>query len=148
MKIKVFEKPEVDEIEVVINCKTKNEQVAEITHALTYLNKSITGKLDGRTYHLSPNKIYYFDSIDNKVFAYTKQDVYQVHLKLYQLEDILNNTPFMRINKNTVLNIKKIKSFTSAINGRMEAILFNQEKVVISRNYVASLKDKLGGNQS
>lgn len=146
MKIRVFEKPEVNELEVIINCKTKNEQVAEITNALTYLNKSITGKLDGRLYHLSPNKIYYFDSIDNKVFAYTKTDVYQVSQKLYQLEETLFNTPFIRINKNTVLNTKKIRSFHTAINGRMEATLLNQEKVVISRKYVPVLKDKLGGN--
>ena len=42
MKIKVYEKPNVDEIEVVINCKSKNEQVVEITNALTYLNKSLS----------------------------------------------------------------------------------------------------------
>jgi len=147
MKIKVFEKPEIKEIEVVINCQEKNEQVTQIKNALTYLNKSITGKLNGKTYQLPPNKIYYFESIDNRVYAYTKVDVFQVALKLYQLEDILANTPYIRINKNTILNTRKIKTFHMSINGRMKATLVNQEKVVISRKYVPVLRHKLGGKR-
>lgn len=147
MKIRVVEIPEIEEVEVLIKCKTKNEQTLEIERTLTYLNKVITGKIDGRSFTLTPNKIYYFDSIDNKVFAYTKTDVFEINLKLYQLEDILSNTPFIRINKNTVLNTKKIKSFSSTLNGRMEAKLLNSEVVIVSRKYVPVLKHKLGGNK-
>lgn len=147
MKIKVFEKPENKEIEVAITCKTKNEQVVQIENALMYLNKSITGKLDGKTYQLPPSKIYYFESIDNRVYAYTKTDVFEVALKLYQLEEVLSNTPYIRINKNTILNTRKIKTFHTSINGRMEATLVNEEKVVISRNYVPVLRHKLGGKR-
>jgi len=147
MKIRVLETPEIEEIEVLIKCKTKNEQTQEIERTLTYLNKVLTGKIDGRLFTLTPNKIYYFDSIDNKVFAYTKDNVYEVSLKLYQLEDILSDTPFIRINKNTVLNTRKIKSFSTSLNGRMKAALFNQEIVIISRKYVPILKRKLGGKE-
>ncbi len=147
MKIRVHESPEIEEIEVVINCQTKNEHVVEIERSLTYLNKIITGKIDGRSYTLSPNQIYYFDTIENKVFAYTKEHVYEIPLKLYQLEEILDSTPFLRISKNTILNVRKIRSFESSINGRMEAILLNQEKVIVSRKYVSELKQILGGKR-
>ncbi|MBN2540497.1 MAG: LytTR family transcriptional regulator DNA-binding domain-containing protein [Bacilli bacterium] len=147
MKIRVHESPEIEEIEVVINCQNKNEQVVEIERSLTYLNKIITGRIDGRSYTLTPHKIYYFDTIENKVFAYTKDKVYDISLKLYQLEEILENTPFIRISKNTILNIKKIRSFESSINGRMDAILLNNEKVVVSRKYVPVLKQILGGGR-
>ncbi len=147
MKIRVDEIPEIEETEVLIKCKTKNEHTEEIVKTLTYLNKTITGKIDGRLYTLAPNKIYYFDSTDNKVFAYTKTDVFEISLKLYQLEDILSDTPFIRINKNTILNTRKIKSFSTSLNGRMEARLLNQEMVIISRKYVPILKRKLGGKR-
>lgn len=146
MKIRVVETPEMEEVEVIIKCKEKNEQTNDIERTLTYLNKVITGKMDGRSFTLTPNKIYYFDSVDNKVFAYTKTDLFEINLKLYQLEDILSDTPFIRINKNTILNTRKIKSFSSSINGRMEATLLNSEIVIISRKYVPVLKQKLGGN--
>ena len=148
MKIRVNESPEFTEIEVVVNCETKNEHVSDIIQSLTYLNKVITGKVDGRSYTLTPNKIYYFESVDNKTYAYTKDQVYDVNLKLYEIEDILSNTPLIRINKNTILNVKKIKTFISSINGKMEAILINQEHVVISRKYVPVIKQLLGGNPS
>lgn len=147
MKIRVHEDPKIEELEVVINCKQKNELVLEIEKSLTYFDKVITGKIDGRNFTLNPAKIYYFESIDNKVFAYSKDQVYDTQYKLYQLEEIFENTPLIRINKNTILNTKKIKSFRSSINGRMEAVLLNNEIVVISRTYVPILKTLLGGGQ-
>jgi DNA-binding LytR/AlgR family response regulator len=145
MKIRVNEDPKIEELEVIINCEIKNEHVDTIVQTLTYFDKVITGRLDGRNYTLKPSEIYYFDSTDNKVFAYTKDKVFDVNLKLYQLEDIFNDTPLIRVNKNTILNTKKISSFRSSINGRMEALLRNKEILVVSRKYVPMLKKILGG---
>ncbi len=147
MKIRVKESPENEEIEVVINCKTNDDYVKEIKQSLTYLNKIITGKLNGRLYTLKPNVIYYFDAIDNKTFVYTKDKIFDVNLKLYQIEEILKDTPIIRINKNTILNTSKIKTFKTSLNGRMEAILLNGEKLIISRKYVPSLKKSLRGGK-
>ncbi|MCK4551820.1 MAG: LytTR family transcriptional regulator DNA-binding domain-containing protein [Tenericutes bacterium] len=147
MIVRVNENPKIKDIEVVINCKERDKFILEIEKSLTYLNKVITGKIDGRNFTLTPNQIFYFDSIDNKVFAYTKDKVYDVNLKLYQLEDIFLKTPLIRINKNTILNTKKIKSFRSSFNGKMEAILKNNEAVIISRKYVPILREILGGKR-
>ncbi len=147
MKISIVESTKIEETEVIIKCKEKNEQIIEIERSLTYLNRIITGKIDGRNYTLKPQQIYYFDSIDNRVFAYTKSNVYEVNQKLYQIETMFDDTPFIRINKSMILNIDKIISFSSAINGRMEATLRNNEKVVISRKYVPILKQLLGGQK-
>lgn len=145
MKIRVNENPKIKEHEVVINCKQVDQLVEDIKKSLEYLNNVITGKIDGRNYTLTPNEIYYFESVDNKVFAYSKDKVYDINLKLYELEEIYKNTPLIRINKNTVLNTRKIKSFKSSLNGRMEAILKNKEMVIISRKYVPILRAVLGG---
>ena len=147
MKIRVNENPKIEETEVIINCKQIDQSINEIKTSLDYLNKIITVKIDGRNYTLSLNEIYYFESVDNKVFAYSKDKVYEASLKLYELEDIYKNTPLIRINKNTVLNTRKIRSFKSSLNGRMEAVLKNKEIVIISRKYVPILKSVLGGRE-
>ncbi|OQX93399.1 MAG: hypothetical protein B6I17_02930 [Tenericutes bacterium 4572_104] len=147
MKIRVNESPEIEEIEVIINCKKNDLYVKEIKRSLTYLNKVITGKINGRSYTLTPNIIYYFDTIDNKTFAYTKDKIFDVNLRLYQIEEILKDTPIIRINKNTILNTTKIKNFKTSLNGRMEAILLNDERLIISRKYVPNLKRSLGGGK-
>lgn len=147
MKIRVEENQKTEETEVIIVCKKKDDEVREILKTISYLDKTIVGKLEDRMFSLTPNKILYFDSVDNKTFAYTNEQVYDVNLKLYQLEDMLKDAPFLRVNKNTIVNVKKIKSFKSTINGRMEATLVSGDKLKISRMYVPGLKKMIGGSK-
>ena len=61
-----------------------------------------------------------------------------------ELEESLANSDMLRISKSVMLNLSKIKSLSPALNGRFEAILDNGERVIISRQYVAGLKKRLG----
>ena len=106
--------------------------------------KTVTGKIGGEIYFLDYKDVIYFDTADRKSFIYTIDKVYETSLKLYQLEDILKETSFIRSSKSMILNIKKISSISHTFSGKMMATLINGEKVEISRNYVQLLKEKLG----
>ena len=93
---------------------------------------------------LNPKEIYYFEAVDNKVFAYGEKEVYEMKAKLYELEEDFEGTDFFRASKSSIINLSQIKSLTPAFNGRFEALLYNKEKVIISRQYVSELKKKLG----
>lgn len=93
---------------------------------------------------LQTKDIFYFDSVDDKVFAYTKDKNYEIKMKLYEIEEDFSFSSFIRVSKNTILNIKKIEHLSPEFNGRFIAKLVNSEKVMISRGYVPSLKKKLG----
>ena len=54
------------------------------------------------------------------------------------------NTNFLRCAKAMIVNIRKIRSVKSDMNGRMNAKLLNDETVVIARSYVKELKNRLG----
>ena len=97
----------------------------------------------GETYMLGTNLIYYTESIDKRTYVYTKEMCYETKYRLYELEDILSSN-FLRVSKSLVVNIRKISSVRSELNGRMNAELLNGEKIVISRSYVKDLKRKLG----
>ena len=86
------------------------------------------------------------ESVDKKVFAYCSQSVYEVKEKLYQVEELSEMLPFMRISKSMIINLDKIRHISPTLGGRFEALLDNDEKVIISRQYVPLLKDKLGVN--
>ena len=103
----------------------------------------IAVSMDGQTYLLEHNKIYYIESIDKKTFIYTKENCYETKLRLYELEDMLN-TNFLRCAKAMIVNIRKIRSVKSDMNGRMNAKLLNDENIVIARSYVKELKKRLG----
>lgn len=91
-----------------------------------------------------PEDIFYFESVDNRVFAYTGTGVYEIHKKLYEVEAEYANTDFLRISKSAIVNIAKIEYIRPIFNGRFEAKLKNEEKIIISRQYVMDLKKKLG----
>ena len=95
-------------------------------------------------FFVEPAEVFYFESVDQKVFAYCASEVYQVRSKLYELLDELPGWIFVRVSKSVILNINKMKSLTPAFGGRYEALLKNGEKVIISRQYVSSLKEVLG----
>lgn len=88
-------------------------------------------------------KDYYFESVDNRVSACCKQEVYEVKQKLYELEKLYDHTNFLRISKAMIVNVSKIQRVAPMFNGRLEAVLDNGERVIISRQYVSGLKKKL-----
>ena len=93
---------------------------------------------------VEPNSVYYFEAVDDKVFAYCESKVYEIKRKLYELEKQFENTDFLRISKSVIVNLSKIKKLTPGFSGRLEALLDNGERAVISRQYVPALKKKLG----
>lgn len=145
MKITIEEIKNSLETEVVIKCKLRDDYVESIVASLRLFDSNVTAKKDGSYFLLSPGEIFYFESVDDKVYCYGEKEVYETSLRLYEIEEKFLGTTFLRVNKSMILNITKISEFKSLINGRMEAVLSNGEKVEISRNYVKALKILLMG---
>jgi len=145
MKIVIEEIKNIEETEVIIRTSKIDDAVKRIEKTLKLIDDHLLGRIDENQFSLLPGEIYYFESIDNKVFAYTVKAVYETIYKLYELEETLDSSIFLRVNKNTILNTAKIRFFKSSINGRVEATLKNDEIIVISRTYVSALKMMLGG---
>jgi len=144
MKINVIKNESIDEIEITIQCKKVDPYIENIVSNLKLLDLTITGKIEDRIALIETKDVYYFESVEEKIFCYTKDNVYETKYRLYELESLLSSTFFVRVSRTTILNIKKIKYFRSIISGRIECLLRNDEKVMISRNYVKDLKVKLG----
>ena len=93
---------------------------------------------------MAPEEIYYFEAVDNKIFIYLEKEVYETKRKLYELERLFQGTDFFRASKSCIVILAKVKSLSPAFNGRFEALMRNGERVMISRQYVPILKEKLG----
>jgi len=143
MKIIVNEVEDIEDVEIVINCKTIDENVTRIISKLKALEEKITGNKDGKIFILDTNEIFYFESVDKKTFIYMDKEVFQTHLRLYELEERLKNTDFFRASKSTIINLRKVKNIVPMFGGRIEILLDNDEKLVVSRQYVPILKNKL-----
>lgn len=144
MKLTIHENDDQDELEIIVKCKELDDEVIQVLTSIRSLERKVLGTLDGKIHLLLPNDIFYFESVDKKNFAYTKQAVYEVSMRLYQIEELFGDGNFFRATKATILNLDKIKSLTPRLGGRVEVTLENGENMIVSRQYVPGLKEKLG----
>ena len=131
--------------QVLIRCHAVTEEVREIAAFVKSRQGSLTGIKDSRQYEIAVSDIYYFESVDGKTFLYTKEQVYETSYRIYELESMLRPKNFLRVSKSMLLNLMKIRSIQSALNGRFAAVLLSGEEVIISRSYVKGLKAALRG---
>ena len=131
--------------QVLIRCHAVTEEVREIAAFVKSRQGSLTGMKDSRQYEIAVSDIYYFESVDGKTFLYTKDQVYETSYRIYELESMLRPKNFLRVSKSMLLNLMKLRSIQSALNGRFAAILLSGEEVIISRSYVKGLKAALRG---
>lgn len=144
MKITIQDCPADAEDEIVIRCKQVDEQLLNMIYALKAGRDKMTVSKGEKIFQIPPSEIYYFESVDNRVFAYAEKDVYEVKGKLYDMEERFRHTDFFRATKSTIINLSKVRNFSPGFNGRFEACLENGEKLTVSRQYAAGLKEKLG----
>ena len=144
MKITIETPGEGEEDEIIVRCASLNDRLMKLIAALRTEESPLTGYMDDKIVKLAAKDVFYFEAVDNKVFAYTGKGVYEVRKKLYEIEKEYADTDFLRISKSAVVNVAKIAYIRPLINGRFEAKLKNEEKIIINRQYVIELKKKLG----
>lgn len=144
MKITILPPEPGQEDEIILRCAHLDERMMSLIQTLKSekLKLSVYSE-DGITL-LDPQDVYYFEAVDNRVFAYAEKQVYEIRKKLYELENELMGTDFLRVSKSTIVDLSKVIHLSAAFNGRLEAKLKNGEKIIISRQYVPNLKKKLG----
>lgn len=144
IKIIIEKIPDGVEPEIIIKCNEVDDSFMQLIDSIKLTSKKLVGLIDSRMHIVDPNEVFYFEAVDNKVFIYCKEKVFESKLKLYEIEKIYETGDFFRASKSTILNIAKINTVRPLFYGRFEALLLNGEKVVISRQYVPVLKRKLG----
>jgi DNA-binding LytR/AlgR family response regulator len=143
MKIIIKDPAPGDEDSVIISVKSMTDNVMRAINLLKSPD-SLTVYVDDQSFMLPVGDVFYAESVDLKTFVYSEKTVYRSRLRLYELEEVLSDDDFLRISKQVIVNVKKIKSVAPAGSSRFLATLTNGEKVIISRQYVPALKERFG----
>jgi len=147
MKVNIERIENQKEEQVLIRCFEINSKVNEIIDFVKSRDITLSGTKDAKIYSIFLQDIFYIESVDNKVFTYLEDDVYELKYKLYEFESMYEMSQFFRCSKSVIVNLMKIESIKPALNGRFTVKLLNGENVIISRQYVSQLKNRLkGGN--
>ena len=142
MKICLQQMDEGEE-EILIRYRQMTPKLQRMIEYLQREQVAVIGRRNGMSYQLLPEEIYYFERVDERIFAYTSEAEYQVMLTLAEAEEALREYGFFRCNKSFVLNSYHIISVKSEMGNRINALLDNQEHVVISRRYAKDFREML-----
>ena len=144
MKIDI-EKIETGEDEVIVRYREKTYRIRKILDAIEGGETRLYGKKDGDTVSVDPGDILYFETVDDKLFAYTLQDVYRLDGTLSGLLEELNDVRFFRCSKSMILNIDKVERLRSLSSNRIDACMEGGEHILISRTYASEFRRILKG---
>lgn len=98
---------------------------------------------DREMFQIRLDAVLYFEAVGEKVFAYTKQHVYEIRQRLYQVEEQVKPYAFIRASKSLLVNIKKISSVMPLSGGKGRLQMVNGETVIASRAYYKDITDAL-----
>ena len=128
----------------IFSCRKLTPAVERMLATLMVMDKKLTVLKEDETYFLDVTKVIYLESVDRKTFVYTEDAVYESRLKLYELEQQLDEYGFFRANKSCLIQLKYVRSLKADINRKIKVTLEDGEQVMVSRQYAEGLKKKLG----
>ena len=99
MKIAIDIDSTKQDTEILISCHTLTPEIEKIIATLRMLNQQIMVEKEQETHILDITKILYIEAVDRKTFVYTKEDCYESKLKLYEMEERLEECGFFRASK-------------------------------------------------
>jgi DNA-binding LytR/AlgR family response regulator len=140
----IIQNPKENEVDsIIINVKNMNDKVMRALELLKSPD-DLTVQLDNQIFKLPIPEVCYVACVDFKTFVCVESVVYQSKLRLSEIEEMLSQSDFLRVNRQVIVNIRKILSVASADGGRIEVMLSNDEKLIVSRQYAPMLKERFG----
>lgn len=140
MKVTVRSIEDKDAEQVVIECVEVTQDVRDIEAYVLSKGTLLSGVAKERLYTFHLASVLYFEAVDERVFAYTKEQVLEMKVRLYMLEEAYGDRFFVRCSKSVLINLLQLDSISPALNGRFTAHMKNGEKIIISRQYAGAFK--------
>lgn len=145
MQIKVEIDPNCQEPTLFIKTNQMTDEISEIIEKLNISQQKIIAGFHNDTIELiDVNEVIRFYSLDKKVYAQTATKEFTIRLRLYELEERLNEKDFIRISHSEIVNIRAIKKIDLSFTGTIAVMLSNQVTTYVSRRYVTKIKKILG----
>jgi DNA-binding LytR/AlgR family response regulator len=144
VKIDIDINDQYPETSVTIHAPRLSQDIEKLIAMMRMLDMQVSAEKNGETYILDANKILYIEAVERKTFIYTETEMYESELKLYEVEEQLLERDFLRVSKQTIVNLRMIKSLKADINRKIRLTLQNGEQIMVSRMYSDELRQKLG----
>lgn len=116
MKIEIDINEKYPDVEVDIKAPKLTQDIEKLISLMKMTYMQLAVKKDDETYLLDIEKILYIETVERNTFVYTEDATYESDLKLYEMEQKLLEQDFSRISKQSIINLKKVKSLKADIS--------------------------------
>jgi len=144
VKISINIDPSLKDTEIVVNCAALTPETESMIAALRIMDSQMTVIKDDESYIIDIAKIVYIESVDRRTFVYTENECYETKLKLYETEERLCGSGFLRISRSCLVHLRFVRSIKSEFDRKLRLTLENGEQMIVSRQYADELKKRLG----
>lgn len=145
MKIRLKIHPEYEETEIHVCCREKNAQALEVFQTVkSVFDTKIMAYADGYVVPVDSHDIIRIFAQNQRVYAVTPLGEYRLHERLYELEEKLDKSRFLRISNSEIVNLKKIERLDTNLTGTVKMYLQKNTETYVSRRYVSKIKKALG----
>lgn len=93
---------------------------------------------------LEPGEISRVYSEGRKITAVTQDGEYVLKKRLFEIEELLEQSKFARISNSEIINLKKVKHFDLSFRGTICVKMNDGSVTYVSRRYVSKIKTILG----
>ena len=145
MQVEVKIDETADQPKVIIVTPKITEEVNALVQTLSEAEpKVIAGFHEDTVSILDEQDILRIYSANGRVYAVLPSGEYVLRLRLYEAEERLKPSRFVRISNSEIINLKKVRDFDLSFAGTICDTLTDGSKTYVSRRYVTKIKEVLG----
>ena len=146
MKVEVQLDPALDEPVIILRAPGPTEEVEALAQKLRALAlpRPFTVWQDREPVRVSRSAVLRFFAEDKGVSCQTDKNVYTVRARLYELEEELEGTRFVRVSNSEIVNLDRVTALDLTLAGTIKMTLAGGTVCWVSRRYVKKIRQALG----
>ncbi len=125
---------------VIIEYPEYNSTVAGLVRKINSFEIQFSARDDERQMKIGLMDVYYIENVERKLFIYTDKDVYRLDSSMSEIEEMTSGTDLVRISRTCIMNTDHLKEIRQVKNSHLEAVLDNDEMLIVSRKYLKDIK--------
>jgi DNA-binding LytR/AlgR family response regulator len=144
MEVEIKIDPTCKKPKIIIVTNEASKEINELTKKLSGIEYSnLTGFKGDEILLIKPEEISRIYTEGQKVAAQINNEKVYLKYRLYELEERLSGTSFIRISNSEIVNFDRVKSLDMSVSGTITLKLMNGEKSFVSRRFIDKIKKYL-----
>ena len=145
MKVEVQIDSALDEPEIILRAPNPTQEIEALAQKFRALDlpRPFTVWQEREPVRVSRWTVLRFFAEDKGVFCQTDKGVYNVRARLYELEEELEGTRFVRVSNSEIVNLDRVTALDLTLTGTIKMTLAGGTVCWVSRRYVKKIKQAL-----